>query len=560
MTIQNNSSYNKTLDYFFIFIFFTFIYYYAAYICDDAFFILRSIDNFSRGFGLRHNIAERVQAFSCPLWTLLLIPFYKVFMVDEIAHCIHRSWLILLSLSFLLGLASFFFLRRSAKSALAFWICFALCMASQGFVQYLSSGLETPLTYLLIFFFYLNYLSYDFSAATKRDFLELNLLGALACLNRLDLSLVVAAPLLHVFISFYHAHKRKSIPLLLASWSPLILWTIFSLLYYGFPFPNTFYVKLGLNVSFLTLWKMGFLYLLYCLRTDFLLLTVVALSLFLCLTLHRAKTAQLAMLSALAYILYVFSIGGDFLGYRFVAVSFAVSIVVLLQFLQSCPDKTAVKQVAAFALLLICLSLTLRSSPLRGPDFKPTAQGYPFFHTPSSPQSWYPFERDFPFSQFHSVTKEDIGTLFSKSPAVGVTGGGLRAFVHGPFFHAVEFQALSDPLLARFVTPRITHVFKPAHLSWRVPEEYLESLRTNQNKFTSQALHDFYGDLLLVTRGDLFTLDRLKAMFRLNLIQRKISPGKGMELSTEINKFNHNNLGRGDNFEWEHSKRTYGYD
>jgi hypothetical protein len=45
---------------------------------DDAYFTFRTIDNFVHGYGLRWNIAERVQAYTHPLWLLLLTPFYWI--------------------------------------------------------------------------------------------------------------------------------------------------------------------------------------------------------------------------------------------------------------------------------------------------------------------------------------------------------------------------------------------------------------------------------------------------------------------------------------------------
>ena len=47
----------------------------TAWICDDAYITFRTIDNFLHGFGLRWNVAERVQSFTHPLWLILLTPF-----------------------------------------------------------------------------------------------------------------------------------------------------------------------------------------------------------------------------------------------------------------------------------------------------------------------------------------------------------------------------------------------------------------------------------------------------------------------------------------------------
>src|SRR5512137_2398678 len=49
-----------------------------AWISDDAYITLRTVDNFIHGYGLRWNIAERVQTYTHPLWMLLLSLFYAL--------------------------------------------------------------------------------------------------------------------------------------------------------------------------------------------------------------------------------------------------------------------------------------------------------------------------------------------------------------------------------------------------------------------------------------------------------------------------------------------------
>jgi hypothetical protein len=46
-----------------------------AWLSDDAFITFRVSSNLIHGFGPTWNVAERVQAFSNPLWMLLMAPF-----------------------------------------------------------------------------------------------------------------------------------------------------------------------------------------------------------------------------------------------------------------------------------------------------------------------------------------------------------------------------------------------------------------------------------------------------------------------------------------------------
>src|SRR4051812_5661024 len=49
-----------------------------GWVAEDAYITLRTVDNFVHGFGLRWNVAERVQAYTHPLWMLLLCLVYAV--------------------------------------------------------------------------------------------------------------------------------------------------------------------------------------------------------------------------------------------------------------------------------------------------------------------------------------------------------------------------------------------------------------------------------------------------------------------------------------------------
>ena len=48
----------------------------TAWLCDDAYITFRTVDNFIDGYGLRWNVAERVQTFTHPLWLFVLSAAY----------------------------------------------------------------------------------------------------------------------------------------------------------------------------------------------------------------------------------------------------------------------------------------------------------------------------------------------------------------------------------------------------------------------------------------------------------------------------------------------------
>jgi len=103
-----------------------------CWVGDDAYISFRVSDNFIHGYGLRWNVAERVQAFTNPLWTLLMAAagwisgeFFYTSMVVSFLLC-----LIVLALVWR-------WLGRNADG----WLALALLLSSKAFVDYTSSGL-----------------------------------------------------------------------------------------------------------------------------------------------------------------------------------------------------------------------------------------------------------------------------------------------------------------------------------------------------------------------------------------------------------------------------------
>ena len=62
---------------------FAFIVIKNAWVGDDAYITVRTIENFLSGYGVTHNIAERVQTFTHPLWMFLQAGVY--FLVNRVA-------------------------------------------------------------------------------------------------------------------------------------------------------------------------------------------------------------------------------------------------------------------------------------------------------------------------------------------------------------------------------------------------------------------------------------------------------------------------------------------
>ena len=118
-----------------------------SWMSDDAYITLRVVDNWINGYGLRWNVNERVQAFTHPLWLLLISMFY--FFTKE-------AYLTTLIISLLISCITIVLIwlglgtgkMRTVVALLLLW-------SSSAFVDYNSSGLENPLSHLLLLLFLL---------------------------------------------------------------------------------------------------------------------------------------------------------------------------------------------------------------------------------------------------------------------------------------------------------------------------------------------------------------------------------------------------------------------
>ena len=96
---------------------------------------------------------------------------------------------------------------------------------------------------------------------------------------------------------------------------PVISWLILSLWYYGFPFPNSAYAKLGHEISVMELMAQGKLYFLDSISQDPITLGTIVLGL--ALSIRGSPIAKAISSGIVLYLLYVLLIGGDSISGRF---------------------------------------------------------------------------------------------------------------------------------------------------------------------------------------------------------------------------------------------------
>ncbi|HEX9596857.1 MAG TPA: hypothetical protein VF982_08270, partial [Anaerolineales bacterium] len=287
-----------------------------AWFSDDAYFSFRSIDNFVNGYGLTWNVQERVQGYTHPLWVLLLSVYY--FFTREI-----YLTTIFVSLALALGSAWLIIYKLAATRWQGVAAVGLLCL-STAFIDYSTSGLENPLSHLLFGIFLFLYLR---GQETGKRLLWLALVAALAAVNRLDTLLLYLPALLYAW--WQQGDKRRATLQVALGFAPLFAWEIFSVIYYGFPFPNTFYAKAQNYVPLAQeLWA-GINYFLFTLFFDPITWVIILAALSVVVWQRQAKGISVTI-GILLYLIYVLLIGGDFMGGRFLSVGYFGAVILLL--------------------------------------------------------------------------------------------------------------------------------------------------------------------------------------------------------------------------------------
>ncbi|MFH1466044.1 MAG: hypothetical protein ABIO70_16790 [Pseudomonadota bacterium] len=470
----------------------------SAWLADDCFFSLRPAWNLLHGYGLRYNVAERVQGFTSPLWTLLLAGQMAAG-ANELVACVGSG--VVLSVVAALLLA-----RWVAPGPAAALLVPALLVSSKAFVDFSAAALENPLAHALYALVLVVLLG---DGGGRRRPLVLGTLGSLLMLTRLDLALVVAPALLATLL------PRPSRPVLqglLLGGLPLVAWELFSLVYYRAPVPCTAVAKLGdlgLDRGFLV--HRGWASVVDTLAWDRVTVPVILLGTLAALVGRRPRELQV-LAGVFAYLGYLVWIGGDFMAGRFLTVPFLGAVALLVVWLGRRPALAALALPA-----VLVLSATSPRSPLR------VGVTYEEEHPPAELFLRYGVadERMFHYRLGAGRLWREVGwsgTLRGEAPPeprwVAVVHSGQQAYYDGPGLHAIQIQGLTDPLLAR-MPPTGEDLERAGHAYRTLPRGYLASLESGENQIADPRVAALWDDLVLVSRGPLWTRARWEAIGRL---------------------------------------------
>lgn len=472
-----------------------------AWVSDDAFITMRTVDNFVNNYGLTWNVAERVQAYTHPLWMFLLIPIY--FLLREPFY----TFLILgIGLTIL---AAYHLLRRHQHELWIVVILTAALSLSRAFVDYSTSGLENPLSHLMIALFAFNYLD-SWKKPDRKSILRLSLFASLGMLNRIDLGLLFV-PALGTLLLRY---RKWDGPLqALLGFLPLILWEVFSVIYYGFPFPNTAYAKLGHSFNSFVVIKQGLVYLIHSLSHDPLTILIICLPIALWFgSANRMKLLPL-VLGVLLSLAYVIAIGGDFMSGRFLTPAFFLSLLLLAEMLPVFEESVRLILLAIF--LILGFSIPYHTLTLNISEPKLTTASidderiYFFDGAALATRVQNAMTVNFKWA-VQGTEYQQTGYHVTHARAIGFFG-----YYVGQKVYVIDGHGLADPLLARLPVQG-SFGFTAGHVLKPLPKGYRDSLNSGQNEITDVRIAAYYDKLNLITRGALFDPARWQAIWEMN--------------------------------------------
>lgn len=475
----------------------------TAWLTDDAYITLRTVDNWVGGYGLRWNVAERVQSYTHPLWLLLISSLYAL---------THEAYYTLVGLCFGVSLLAMILLSRLAATLPAALVGVVLLTTSKAFVDYSTSGLENPLAHLLLLMAWGVYVQSDTTTAQRAGILAF--LGSLVALTRLDLVLLLVPLFLHAaWCAARGGGLLEWVRSTALGLTPLLAWEVFSVVYYGFPFPNTAYAKLGNSgQSTLDLAAQGFYYLGHSLRLD--PLGLAALVAAAAMVFWQRRPTSIAILAGVvAYALYIVEIGGDFMAGRFLTVCVLGAVFLVSRLAWSLRSACVVS-----AAILLASVVAVPQTPLRATaeDVVGPAGDYQSHRGVADERGYYVWRngllsRDRSAPRYGWVGRQDIPPRCVRPRE----SSGMAAFTAGPAVHVIDHLALSEPLLARLPAQAVVF-WRIGHVEREIPPGYVETLATGRIAICDAALARYYERLHLITSGPLWTRDRFEAIVQLN--------------------------------------------
>lgn len=495
---------------------FTFIVILLSWQSDDAYHAYIMARNLVEGNGFVYNIGERATASSCPLFTLVIAAGYfliRNMFISSLLVCVIFS-----------SVAFCIINHHFCKNVKQIILTFIICVGSYSFMSYTTAGLENCMLFFLSALFLCVY--FENEKYNCKRLLIIAILISLIAMTRMDAVLIFAPMAVYAYL--FKREKVsfiKAVGLGVTGLMPFVLWEVFATFYFGFPFPNTAYAKLGTSFPLGEYIYRGIQYYFFTAINDpitILLPVMIGIA-----ALLVKKADYIVTMSGVAlYGLYLLYIGGDFMLGRHFTVMFFVSLITYLVIRNR--ELANNKKVSGFNKILICLTaLSLVFSFSMQVITTQFLYGEKF-STPISDERRGYFK-------YTSLVNNIISELTTKEMCLrdawneqgakelkdaNYPGGvldnapGITVYYY-PELYLVDKYALADPFLTKLPAV-MDENWRIGHMYRDIPEGYLDSLLYNENLIEDKDLSKYLDIIRLITRGDLFDKNRINAIIHMN--------------------------------------------
>ena len=486
-----------------------------AWQSDDAYHAYVMARHLVEGNGFVYNIGERASASSCPLFTLVIACGYFLFrnmFVVSLLICIVFS-----------TIAYIVLVRDFCRGRIQITAAFLTLVMSAGFISYTTSGLENSMLFLLAALFLKQYLGSE-SYNTKRLFF-MAILVALIAMTRMDAVLMFVPMAVYAYL-----FKRENVSFIkavftgLAGLLPFMAWEVFSIIYYGFPFPNTAYVKLGTAIPLKEYIIRGVLYSLVSLSFDPVLLFIPAVAVLAAFAIKNMRYTM-SIAGIIIYMAYIIYIGGDFMVGRHYTVLFLMSVIAIIWAVNYEGIGYRLRNKLFKAYLITAAAGIVLSFSL-----KPITNQYLYGYgnSPISDERGGYFKYTSLYNNALSVLRTGDMVIrdawneqgIDELREAGYTSGmlvmvpGISIYYNSDIY-LNDLYALGDPFLSKLPAVREDN-WRIGHMWREAPVGYAETVLYGEDVIENDSIREYYEIIKLITRGPIWDKDRLNAVIGIN--------------------------------------------
>jgi arabinofuranosyltransferase len=406
--------------------------------------------------------------------------------------------------------------RRWRESPHKVFCLAVLFLASKSYLDFTSSGLENPLTHLLLIAFVVVLLGAEADKPiTERRLLALVTLSAVAYVNRADTILAYAPALVWLTWRDRRVHRTRLVRIWLAGLIPAIAWTIFGVIYYGFPVPNTAFAKLAgghyhpplIHSNAIAYWGND-------LRWDPATIPVIVVALAFAVQRRVWKTNRplaCLLVGLLLLLVYATRIGGDYMFGRLFVLPYLIAAITIVELLPAAKPELCL---AAAAVPLV-VSLFNPRSPLTCELTHAMADRDPTgIIDERALHAIGALRRVMRDKDYRLGVARQFDPQVPQAIVFGAVG--FHGYQRGTRFRTIDNLALGDALLARLPARRPDLGWGRGHMFRDIPAGYLASVEMAQNRIVDPSLHEYYDKLLVITTGPIFTAERFRVIWEMN--------------------------------------------